>query len=400
MNNKNARFPQQGYRLGVLGGGQLGKMLGIAAADWHLPICFLDRSARFPAGGIGPCFTEGSFAEYEDVLAFGRQMDAVTIEIEHVHVEALMELEREGVPVHPHPQALAIIKDKGLQKQFYIDHQFPTTPFALYDSEDEIRRAVQSGELGLPFVQKTRTAGYDGKGVQRIGAEEDLELLLPGPSLVEQQIDIDRELAVIVARNPSGEVAAFPMVEMEFNPRANLVEFLLCPARVSRELAREAEALAIRLIKTFDVCGLLAVEFFLSEEGELLVNEVAPRPHNSGHHTIDSCATSQFQQHLRAVLDLPLGSTELQQPAVMVNILGAPEHHGPPRYEGLEDCLHLPGVHLHLYGKEITKPFRKMGHATVTAAKAGDAIELAQKVKSALRVTADAEAGESRGGKE
>jgi 5-(carboxyamino)imidazole ribonucleotide synthase len=389
MNEKNARFPQQGYRLGVLGGGQLGKMLGIAAADWHLPICFLDRSAGFPAGGVSPCFTEGSFAEYDDVLAFGRQMDTVTIEIEHVNVNALMELERQGIRVHPRPQALAIIKDKGLQKQFYTDHQFPTAPFVLYESEDHIRRAMRSGELGLPFVQKTRTAGYDGKGVQRIGSEEELEHLLPGPSLVERQVNIAKELAVIAARNPSGEVAAFPMVEMEFNPRANLVEFLLCPARVSRELAQEAEALAKRLIKTFDICGLLAVEFFLSEEGELLVNEVAPRPHNSGHHTIDSCATSQFQQHLRAVLDLPLGLTELQQPAVMVNILGAPEHTGPPRYEGIENCLHLPGVHLHLYGKEVTKPFRKMGHVTITAAKAEDAIQLAREVRSRLRVIAD-----------
>jgi len=389
MKKSNARFPQQGYRLGVLGGGQLGKMMGIAAADWHLPICFLDRSKAFPAGGISPCFTEGSFAKYEDVLAFGRTMDVVTIEIEHVNVEALLALEKEGIPVHPRPQALALIKDKGLQKQFYVENQFPTAPFALYESEEVIRQAVETGELGLPFIQKTRTAGYDGKGVQRIGSRAELNQLLPGPSLVEQQVNIEKELAVIVARNPRGEVAAFPMVEMEFNPEANLVEFLLCPARVSRELAQKAEDIARRLISTFDLCGLLAVEFFLSEEGDLLVNEVAPRPHNSGHHTIDSCQTSQFQQHLRAVLDLPLGSTALEQPAVMVNILGAPGHTGPPRYEGLEDCLALPGVHLHLYGKEITKPYRKMGHATITADKADQAIAMAWKVKSNLRVLTD-----------
>ncbi len=380
------RFPNQGYRLGVLGGGQLGKMMGIAAADWHLPISFLDTAADFPAGPVSHQFVEGSFKAYDDVLQFGRTQDVVTIEIEHVNLDALRQLKADGIPVHPRPEALALINDKGLQNRFYRDHGFPTPAFQEYDHEEALRKAVQDGRQALPFVQKTRTAGYDGKGVFVVQSMYQLDHLLSGPCVAEELIDIDKELAVIVARNPAGQTAVYPMVEMEFNPEANLVEFLLCPSRVAEELKQEATQLAVRLIESLDICGLLAVELFLTRDGRILVNEVAPRPHNSGHHTIDSCVTSQFQQHLRGVLDLPLGDPSLHTPAVMVNVLGEPGHTGPVRYEGMEKVLAIPGAYVHLYGKLETRPFRKMGHVTVIDPDLDEAIAKAKKVKATLKV--------------
>jgi 5-(carboxyamino)imidazole ribonucleotide synthase len=237
------------------------------------------------------------------------------------------------------------------------------------------------------LVQKTRAAGYDGRGVAILRTAEDLEKkLLPGACLAEELAPIQTELAVIVARNADDEVTVFPPVEMDFHPEANLVEFLLCPARVSPLVAAEAEALAEKVIRTFDICGLLAVEMFLTTAGQLLVNESAPRPHNSGHHTIDSAATSQFQQHLRAICNLPLGPTEQLTPAVMLNLLGEPGNKGPVFYEGVEECLALSGVHIHLYGKALTSPFRKMGHATITAVTTEEAMKKANFVKENLKV--------------
>lgn len=373
-------------KLGILGGGQLGKMLSIAAGPWHYPIHMLDESVNFPAGPYSMGFTEGSFKDYDAVLAFGRQMDVVSIEIEHVNTEALEQLEREGITVHPAPGALKIIKDKGLQKQFYTKHKIPTSSYQLFDSKMELLEEIKSGKLAFPFVQKSRTAGYDGKGVALIKDAESLNKLLPGPSLVEELVDIEKELSVVAARNERGEVATFPLVEMEFNEEANLVEFLLCPARVADEVANAADQLARKVIEAFDICGLLAVELFWTKSGEILVNEVAPRPHNSGHHTIESCLTSQFQQHLRGVLNLPLGSTRATSPAVMLNLLGEPDHTGPAHYQGFEECLAIDGVYIHLYGKEITKPFRKMGHITILGDSAEAAIAKAMKVKGLLKV--------------
>lgn len=373
-------------KLGILGGGQLGKMLSMAAGPWHYPIHMLDESVNFPAGPYSMGFTEGSFKDYDAVLAFGRQMDVVSIEIEHVNTEALEQLEKEGITVHPAPRALKIIKDKGLQKQFYTKHEIPTSSYQLFDTEDALRAAIDNGQLAFPFVQKSRTAGYDGKGVALIKDAKALSKLLPGPSLIEELVDIEKELSVVAARNESGQVATFPLVEMEFNEEANLVEFLLCPARVAEEVVSEADQLARKVIEAFDICGLLAVELFWTKGGEILVNEVAPRPHNSGHHTIESCLTSQFQQHLRGVLNLPLGSTKATSPAVMLNLLGEPGHTGPAHYQGFEDCLAIDGVYIHLYGKAITKPYRKMGHITILAASAEEAIAKAMKVKGTLKV--------------
>ena len=376
----------QELKVGVLGGGQLGKMMGIAALNWHLPLHFLDQSRQFPAGLIGSCFTEGQFKNFEDVYEFGKEMDVVTIEIEHVNTEALKQLKSEGIAVHPDPEMLEIIKDKGLQKQFYQKHQLPTAPFTLYENGKAITTAIESGKLQFPFVQKSRTAGYDGKGVAVLQSEADLPKLMDTPSVIEEKIKIAKELAVVVARNENGEIKAFPTVEMVFNPVANLVEFLNCPADIEPQTDLEAQQLAFATMEAFQISGLLAVELFLTETGQILINEVAPRPHNSGHHTIDSCYTSQFEQHLRGILNLPLGDTTLHSAGVMINLLGAEGFRGPVIYEGLSSCMQIEGAHFHLYGKEITKPFRKMGHATVTGKTVQEAQEKAKLIQQRLRI--------------
>jgi len=372
-------------KLGILGGGQLGKMLCQAASCWELPIYALDASIEFPAGPYCKGFQEGSFKNYDDVLGFGRQMDVVTIEIEHVNTDALRQLQAEKKIVHPNPDALDIIKDKGLQKQFYQKHQIPTAPFQLFADKNAVLNAVKSGDLSIPFVQKSRTAGYDGKGVAVIKNHVDLtEKLLDGACMIEDLVDMEKEIAVVVARNESGEMAVFDPVEMEFNPIANLVEFLICPSTITEEQATTCTNLAKQVIEAFDICGLLAVELFLDKAGNILVNEVAPRPHNSGHHTIDSAITSQYEQHLRGVLNMPLGSTKMTSPSVMVNLLGAAGYTGDAHYEGLKECLAIEGVKIHLYGKAMTKPFRKMGHATVIADTIEEAKEKARQVQATL----------------
>lgn len=374
-------------KIGILGGGQLGKMLCLSAANWDFKTYILDASPDYPAGQVCTGFTVGDFNNYDDVLAFGQDKDILTIEIEHVNTKALHELVAMGKQVHPSPRALDIIKDKGLQKEFYRENNIPTARYELFDSEISLKEALESGRWHYPLVQKTRTAGYDGKGVAILRSADDLKTkLLSGPCLVEELVSVQTEIAVIAARNAQDEVAVFPAVEMDFHPEANLVELLLCPARISPLVAAEAEALAERVIRTFDVCGLLAVEMFLTTDGQLLVNEVAPRPHNSGHHTIDSAQTSQYQQHLRAICDLPLGSTAQIQPAIMLNLLGEPDHRGPVQYVGVDACLALEGVHLHLYGKALTSPFRKMGHVTITAETLEEALGKAAFVKKTLRV--------------
>lgn len=377
------------FKLGILGGGQLGKMMALAAGNWHLPIYFLDQQQDFPAGPYGMGFTEGNFKDFDDVYHFGKDKEVLSIEIEHVNTDALIRLEQEGVRVHPSPTKLNIIKDKGLQKQFYAEKALPTAPFKLYSDKTSLLKAIDTGERPYPFVQKSRTAGYDGKGVAVINGEADREKVLDGACMVEDKVNIDKELAVIVARRPSGEVKAYPTVEMEFNPIANLVEFLVCPAQITKEQEQAALALAIETIEAYDLCGLLAVELFLDTSGNILINEVAPRPHNSGHHTIDSSYTSQFEQHLRAILDLPLGSTKAKSPiSIMINLLGAEGQPGPARYEGLDQLLAMEGVYPHLYGKKMTKPFRKMGHATILGTDLEETRKRAKAAQKKLKIVA------------
>lgn len=373
-------------KIGVLGGGQLGKMFALAAADWHVPIYALDKSKSFPAGLAVQHFVEGDFQDYDTVYQFGQEVDLLTIEIEHVNTDALKALVAEGKTVHPAPDKLEIIKDKGLQKNFYLQHDLPTSPFQMYADAQAVQQAIETQVLDYPFVQKARTLGYDGQGVAVVRSASDK--LLDRPCIIEPLVDIEKELAVIVARNENGEVEAFPLVEMAFHPTANLVEFLLCPASVPDEVTAKATEIAKRTIQAYDICGILAVEFFWTKSGEVLINEVAPRPHNSGHHTIESCYTTQYEQHLRAILNLPLGSTRLKSPAVMVNLLGQPNYKGNVRYEGVQYSLALEGVKIHLYGKEQTKPFRKMGHITVLNDDLDEALAIAKEVKEQLKVIA------------
>ncbi|MFM2194664.1 MAG: hypothetical protein RL092_264, partial [Bacteroidota bacterium] len=301
-------------KLGILGGGQLGRMFIQEAIGLNVCIHVLDPAENAPCAAIANVFVQGDFADYDTVLNFGKEVDVLTIEIEHVNIEALEELERRGKLVFPRPAALRTIKDKGLQKLFYAAHNIPTAPFVLVENKTEAAMHVSAG----PFMQKLRTGGYDGKGVTPFRNEADLEHAFDAPSVLEQMVHFEKELAVIVARNASGELRVFPLVEMEFNSEANLVEFIFSPANVSVEVAQEAAEIAKKIVEQLDHVGLLAVELFLTKTGQLLVNEVAPRPHNSGHHTIEACYTSQYAQHMRAILNLPLGDTALRSAGVMI----------------------------------------------------------------------------------
>ncbi len=373
-------------RIGILGGGQLGKMLVQSGSRWNLDMWVLDKDFDFPAARVTNQFIKGDFTEFEQVYQLGKMVDVVTIEIENVNTEALHKLEKEGKDIYPSPKVIDTIKDKGLQKLFYREHQLPTSDFDLYQDADHIRKAVSAGKLTIPFVQKARTEGYDGRGVFVVRTDNDLEDLLDVASVVEDLVNIDKELAVSVARNPSGNIGIFPPVEMTFHPEANLVEELLSPARIADELRQKIEALAKDIALAFDLVGLLAIELFLTRSGDILINEAAPRPHNSGHHTIEGNVTSQYEQLLRSILDLPLGSTEITSPAAMINILGEEGYTGPVHYEGLAECLAMDQVHLHIYGKAQTKPFRKMGHATILDKDLDHAIKKAKQVSKTLKV--------------
>lgn len=376
------------FKLGILGGGQLGKMLCQAASAWDVTTYVLDPDPEASASGVASRFVQGSFRDYETVIQFAKGLDMITIEIEGVNIEAIEEIERRGIAVLPQPACLRIIRDKGLQKQFYADHQLPTAAFRLFENADQVREAVANGILSLPFVQKLRLAGYDGQGVRIVKRADDLEKLFNEPSLVEDYVVDALEIAVIVSRNATGETACFPVVEMVFNAEANLVESLLSPARIAPSLANEAAAIAVRTAETLGIIGLLAVEFFIDGDRNILINEVAPRPHNSGHHTIESTITSQYEQHLRAIFGYHPGSTRIKMPAVMVNILGDKDHSGPAIYKGLNEVLAVEGVKLHIYGKKMTRPYRKMGHATILAETAEMALEKSEYVLKTLRVEA------------
>ena len=373
-------------KIGILGAGQLGKMLAIEGARWDLHIEALDSSPDVPAAQVVKKLHIGKFNDYEDVLKFGRQMDIIGIEIEHVNTDALRQLQKEGKTVIPEPDTLDIIKDKGLQKLFYQEQGLPSADFKLYTDKEELLAAIETGQRPYPFVQKSRSAGYDGKGVAVIKNADDLGKLLEGPSLAEDAVSINKELAIIVARRPSGQVKTFPVVEMLFNPEANLVENLICPAEISKELAGQIDKLAHKIANAFQITGLLAIELFLDTDGQILINEVAPRPHNSGHHTIEANITCQYQQQLRALLDLPLGDTSTVQPSMMLNLLGAAGHTGNAYYEGLETVLDIPGVFVHIYGKKITKPFRKMGHVTIVGKDTEELEAKATLIRSSLKV--------------
>ena len=368
-------------KVGVLGGGQLGLMLLQAAIDWNLNVKIID-AADAPCAPIAPEFVTGSLQDYEAVYQFGQDVDVVTIEIEKVNVDALEALEREGKKVFPQPHLIRLIQDKRTQKQFYREHGLPTADFILTDNRADVANYVDF----LPAFHKLGRDGYDGKGVQRIATPADFEKAFDAPGLLEKAVDFEKELAVIVARNEKGEMATFPTVEMVFHPEANLVEYLFAPAEISVEVEQQAESLAKKTAEALGIVGLLAVEMFLTKDGHVLINEVAPRPHNSGHHTIRANVTSQFEQHWRAILNLPLGDTTAYTPAAMVNLLGEEGHTGPAYYEGMDEVLATHGVFPFLYGKKITKPFRKMGHITVTDSSLEKLKTKAEWVKGVLKV--------------
>ena len=370
-------------KLGILGGGQLGRMFIQSAMSYGTPIHILDPNPNCPAANLCDSFTQGSFNDYDTVFDFGSGMDVLTIEIENVNTEALFQLEREGVKVFPQPHIIKLIKDKGIQKQFYKDNNIPTADFELCDSLEEVEQKAT-----FPIVQKMRKGGYDGKGVQILKSPEDLEDAFDVPSLLEEKIDFVKEVSVIVARNEKGEIRSYPTCEQEFNPEANLVEFLFSPAKISQETEKQAQGIAKTIIEKLKMVGLLAVEFFVLEDGSLIVNEMAPRTHNSGHHTMECNYTSQFEQHYRSVMNFPLGSTEIIQPGVMINLLGDKNHTGTPVYEGINEVIKQQGVYVHLYGKTETKPFRKMGHITVVNPDLDKAIANAREVAKSVKVVA------------
>jgi len=375
-------FSNPSFQLGILGGGQLGRMFIQKATDFNVHVAILDPSENAPCRHLAHSFTKGDFNDYETVLAFGRGKDVLTIEIEHVNTAALKQLVKEGVKVFPQPEVIELIQDKGLQKQFYQKHDIPTAPFTLHNSADEAK------DHALPFVQKMRKGGYDGKGVQVIKTADDLAQLFDVPNLVEEAVNIEKELSVIVARNADGQVESFPLVELEYNPVANLVEYLFSPASVSPEVEEQAQIIARNVVSKLNLVGILAVEMFLDKEGNILVNEVAPRTHNSGHQSIEGNYTSQFEQHLRAILNLPLGNTGIIIPSVMVNLLGEPGHTGPADYQGMSEIIAERGVYPHLYGKADTKPYRKMGHITVIDPDLAKAKSKAKWVKETIKVVA------------
>tara|TARA_B100000809_G_scaffold255869_1_gene295020 strand:+ start:225 stop:1409 length:1185 start_codon:yes stop_codon:yes gene_type:complete len=375
-------FYHPDFKLGILGGGQLGRMFIQEAINFDVRVYIMDESEIAPSRELANHFTFGSITNYDDVYNFGKDKDVLTIEIENVNVEALYQLEKEGVKVFPQPKIIELVQDKGLQKQFYIENNIPTAPFYLVENRNEISSYITE----LPFMQKMRVGGYDGKGVTVLRDEDDIINGFDAPSVLEEFVDFEKELSVIVARNAKGEVVSFPVVEQEFNSEANLVEFLMSPADVNSEIEEKAREIAEKIINKLEMVGLLAVELFLTKEGEVLVNEIAPRPHNSGHQTIEGNVTSQYEQHLRSILNLPLGSTDIVEASVMLNLLGEKGHTGKVYYKGLEDVLKMKGVKPHIYGKAITKPFRKMGHITIVNKSLDKAKKIAEEVKETLKV--------------
>ena len=373
-------------KLGIIAGGQLGKMLIQEASKWDLVTYVLDNDENCPAKSIASFYIKGSNIDFDSVYQFGKMVDILTFEIENVNIEALKKLKSEGLKIVPEPEILELIQDKGLQKEFYKNNGIPTSAFKIYESKATILKGIDKGEINLPFVQKLTKGGYDGHGVAVINSKNDLIKILSGVSVIEEKVEIEKEISVIVSRNRKGEIKSFPVVEMYFDPIANLVDELICPALITVEQSEKAVNLASEIIELLNMEGLLAVEFFIDSKGEVIVNEVAPRPHNSGHHTIESIITSQFEQHLRAVLNLPLGSTKIKLPSVMINILGADGYEGPVIYEGLSESLAIDGVKIHLYGKKITKPNRKMGHVTIMSSSINCALKKAEKVKQLISV--------------
>lgn len=374
------------FKLGILGGGQLGKMLLFDTRKFDIQTYVLDPSDEAPCKIACNEFFKGDLMDFETVYNFGKKVDVLTFEIELVNLEALVKLEEEGVKVYPSPKTLKLIQNKGIQKDFYIQHAIPTANYKRFENLKSLIVDILDSKTKLPFVWKCTEFGYDGNGVKVIRQISDLDNLANVECIAEEMVPFKNELAVIVCRNPSGEIKTYPVVEMEFHPEANQVEYVICPARIDKKVAEKARAIALNVSKMFNHVGLLAVEMFQTEDDEILVNEVAPRPHNSGHYSIEASYTSQFENHLRAILNLPLGNTDSKVAGIMVNLSGEEGYSGDVVYQNIEKILGWNGVTPHIYGKKQTRPFRKMGHVTIVNQNINEARRIAEDVKNTIRV--------------
>jgi 5-(carboxyamino)imidazole ribonucleotide synthase len=374
------------FKLGILGGGQLGKMLLTETRKFDIQTLVLEPSEEAPARYSCTAFYKGSLMDYDTVYQFGKMANLLTIEIENVNLDALDTLESEGLPIFPSPKTLRLIQNKGRQKDFYVENNIPTSPHQRFVDLNDLRKSLEKGELEFPFVWKCAQFGYDGNGVKVCRSAIDLVKLPEVECIAEQMVPFKNELAVIVARSVSGEVKTYPVVEMEFHPEANQVEYVICPARIDEKVAKKATEIALKVSEAFHHVGLLAVEMFQTEDDEILVNEVAPRPHNSGHYSIEASYTSQFENHLRAILNLPLGTTDSKVAGIMVNLVGEEGFSGQVIYENIEKIMAIDGVTPHIYGKRETRPFRKMGHVTIVNENMTEARKIAEEVKNSIRV--------------
>jgi 5-(carboxyamino)imidazole ribonucleotide synthase len=375
------------FKLGILGGGQLGKMLLSETRKFDIQTYVLDPSDEAPCRIACNHFFKGSLLDFDSVYTFGKKVDVLTFEIELVNIEALEKLESEGVKVYPSPKTLKGIQNKGIQKEFYVNNNIPTSKYKRFDNSKDLKSEFSS--LTVPFVWKCTEFGYDGNGVKIIRTIDDLNNLPDIECIAEELIPFKNELSVIVVRNISGEIKTYPVVEMEFHPEANQVEYVICPARIDTKIAQKATQIALEVSKAYHHVGLLAVEMFQTQDDEIIVNEVAPRPHNSGHHTIEASYTSQFENHLRAILDLPLGNCESKVAGIMVNLVGAEGYAGNVIYENIANIMAIDGVTPHIYGKKETRPFRKMGHVTIVNENMDEARKIAETVKNSIRVIAN-----------
>ena len=378
------------FKLGILGGGQLGKMLLQETRKFDIQTYVLDPSPEAPCKIACNHFVQGNLMDFDTVYNFGKKVDVLTFEIELVNLDALLKLEEEGLLVYPSPKTLQLIQNKGVQKDFYSQHNIPTAPYMRFDKTLLLKEAVENKQIEMPFVWKCTQFGYDGNGVKIVRKATDLDELPNVECIAEAMIPFKNELAVIVVRSVSGEVKTYPVVEMEFHPEANQVEYVICPARIDATIAQKATEVALKVSEGFNHVGLLAVEMFHSEGSEegdnILVNEVAPRPHNSGHYSIEASYTSQFENHLRAILNLPLGNTASKVAGIMVNLVGEEGFSGQVVYENSSNIMAIDGVTPHIYGKRETRPFRKMGHVTIVNENMNEARRIAEEVKNSIRV--------------
>ena len=374
------------FKLGILGGGQLGKMLLFDTRKFDIQTYVLDPSDDAPSKIACNQFFKGDLMDFETVYNFGKKVDVLTFEIELVNLEAFLKLENEGLKIYPSPKTLKLIQNKGIQKDFYTKHAIPTAKYKRFENLKSLIVDILDSKTKLPFVWKCTEFGYDGNGVKVIRELSDLDNLANVECIAEEMVPFKNELAVIVCRNSSGEIKTYPVVEMEFHPEANQVEYVICPARIDAKVAEKARAIALHVSENFNHVGLLAVEMFQTEEDEILVNEVAPRPHNSGHYSIEASYTSQFENHVRAILNLPLGNTDSKVAGIMVNLVGEEGYSGDVVYQNIEKILGWNGVTPHIYGKRETRPFRKMGHVTIVNEDMVEARKIAEEVKNSIRV--------------